>query len=157
MKRIVSACLLLLLAAQLAWAGNVDDLFYEFKEERNAEFVAVSPFLMWLGRLAVSGEDAETKEMMKKVKSLRVLDLEECSTAVKKRFAKRVDQLKTNGYESLVRINEEGEKVNILVRQKGDEIRELLIVCSSPDDCALVSIRGHFKESDLERLVEMQN
>ena len=156
MKRILT-CLLLVLAVQLTWASSVNSIFHEFKEERNAEYVSVSPFLLWIGRLAMGNEDEATKDIMKKVKSLRVLDLEDCSTAVKERFAKRIGQLKEDKFESLVRINEDGEKVNILVQQKGDEIRELLIVCCSPDDCALVDIRGNFKESDLNRLIEMNN
>ena len=67
MKRILT-CLLLLLAVQLTWASSVNSIFHEFKEERNAEYVSVSPFLLWIGRLAMGNEDEATKDIMKKVK-----------------------------------------------------------------------------------------
>lgn len=152
MKRLIGI-MALLLALQSVWAGNVGGVFNEFKDAKHADYVYVSPFLMKLGKMFMRNEDKETYDMVRNVSSVQVLDLEECSTAVKQRFTRRIARLNRNGYETMVRVNDEGEKVGILTKTKGDVIREMLIVCSGQDDCVLVRIKGKFKESDIDKLV----
>ncbi len=146
---------ILLLAAQTTWAGNVNDLFREFKDENHAEYVSIPPFLMKLGMMFADNDDAEAK-LASKINSLKVLDLEECSPAVKERFRKRVEQLDDDKYETLMHVNDAGDKVQILIRQKEDLIKEMLIICGGDDDCALILMKGNFKMEDLNGLVEME-
>lgn len=137
-----------------AKGASSDDIFTEFSSEKDAEYVNVNSFMMWLGKqFAGDGADAD---IVKKIKSVRVLDLEDCSPTVKNRFSKRVNDLDQKGYEEMVRVNDNGERVKILARKNGDIINRMLIVCSSNDDCALVEVNGKFTMDDITGVVNSQ-
>lgn len=155
MKKMIAICLLLV-AVQATWAINANQVFNEFKEARNAEYVSIPRFLMRLG-LTFADEDkdsAEAERLMHSIHSMKVLDLEKCSTGVKQRFMKRIDALSTDRYETLMRVNDEQDKVKILIREEKKTIKEILIVCSGSEDCALIQFKGDFKESDIDALVQ---
>lgn len=146
--------LLLLLACQLTYGQSLDSLFDEFGKAPNAECVRISPFLMSVGRLFAGNE--EGSEIVKKVKSMRVLDLEDCPAEVKERFGQQAKKADTGDYEELMRINDNGDKVRVLMKMKKEVIRELLFVCTGNDDCTLVQINGKFTKKDIDRLVNQE-
>lgn len=153
MKKIFITLVVLILS-QLGYAQDSEDIFREFGKEKNAECVIVSPFLMTIGKMFA--KDKDDSKMLSKINSLKVLDLEECSQSVRSRFASKMDKLKLNGYETMVQVNDEGEKVHILMKIKKDEIRELLIVCVGDGDCALVQFKGKISKNDLAELVNSE-
>ena len=146
--------LLLLFVCHLGYAQSMDSLFYEFGNERNADYVKVSSFMMKLGRM-FSGNDEDTR-FMRKIKSMKVLDLEECAPSVKERFNQKMNKMKPNDYEELMRVNDEGEKVRVLMKMKKETIRELLFVCTGKEDCTLVQINGKFTKEDIDQLVNQE-
>lgn len=146
--------LLLLFVCHLSYAQSIDSLFKEFGNEKNADCIKVSSFMMSLGKM-FAGHDKGT-EIVGKIKSMRVLDLEDCPTDVKERFHKKVKRLNLDGYDELMRVNDEGEKVHILMKTKKETIRELLFVCTGKEDCTLVQINGKFTKDDIDRLVNQE-
>ncbi len=154
-KRLVCLWIVLIALMQSVCAGNVQQVFDEFKKVNHADYVSISPFLMKLGMM-FAGTGDETDQIARKVKSLKVLDLEDCSAEVKQRFSQRIARLNEDGYETLMRINDSGEKVNILIKTKKETIREMLIVCNGPEDYCLILLKGKFKASDIDALVEQQ-
>ena len=146
--------LLLLFVCHLGYAQSIDGLFNEFGSERNADCVNVSPFLMSIGKMFAGHQ--EVSEIVGKIKSMRVLDLEECSENVKERFNKKASKLNLNGYDELMRVNDEGEKVRVLMKIKKEVIRELLFVCTGKEDCTLVQINGKFTKDDIDKLVNQE-
>lgn len=143
--------LLILLTCQLAYGQSIDNLFDEFGKEPNAECVRISPFMMSIGRLfASNGEDGK---VMRKIKSLKVLDLEECPNEVKERFGKQAGKATIENYEELMRINDQGDKVRVLTKMQKETIRELLLVCTGNGNCTLIQINGKFTKDDIDKLV----
>ena len=61
-----------------------------------------------------------------------------------------------DGYEELMRVNDDGDKVRILMKTKKEVIRELLLVCTGNDDCTLVQINGKFTKDDIDQLVNQE-
>lgn len=158
MKKLICTALMLL-AIQLSWAVNAKQLFAEFKDAENADYVSIPSLLMKMGRMFMDDDEDKSDagaDLAKKINSMKVLDLEKCSGNVKRRFMKRVNELNTDGYEELMRVNDENEKVKILIREEGTTIKEVLFVCSGPEDCALIQFTGDFKESDIEILVKQE-
>ena len=145
--------IVLFLACSLGHAQSVNAIFNEFKDEPNAECVTISPFLMSLGKMFSHGKGSE---IVSKIKSMKVLDLEDCNARVKERFNKCIDNLDTKEYETLIRANDSGEKVRILAKQKKDYICELLIVCTDKKDCTLVQMNGKIRQKDIDKLVAEQ-
>lgn len=146
--------LLLFFVCHLGYAQSIDGLFNEFGSEKNADCVTVSSFMMSLGKMFAGHE--EGTEILGKIKSMRVLDLESCTTNVKERFHQKVNKLNLNGYDELMRVNDEGEKVRVLMKTKKETIRELLFVCTGKEDCTLVQINGKFTKDDIDRLVNQE-
>ena len=151
---------LLAVCSLTACAGNTnpDEIFDSFCNEPHAECVRVPKLLLKLGTTfaAVSADDNGERQalsMASKLSSVRVLDLDDCSRDVKARFADETDRLEEKGYETLVRVNDDGEKVRICLRRENDYITELLIVNRSDDDASMVQLKGHILESEIGKLM----
>ena len=151
MKKFVFT-LLLVFVCHLGYAQGINGLFNEFGSEKNADCVKVSSFMMSLGKM-FAGHD-EDAEIIRKIKSIKVLDLESCTASVKERFNKKVNKLNLKGYDELMRVNDEGEKVRVLMKTKKETIRELLFVCTGKEDCTLVQINGKFTKDDIKRSMD---
>lgn len=149
MKKYLIAIALMIIY-QTTFAQSTKDIFEEFGKEWNAESVTISPFLMSLGRLFM---DSDTPEITKSIRSMKVLDLEDCSDKVKERFNREINNLQSEGYETMIQTIDNGEKVRILTRLEKDVIRELLIVCTGNDDCALIQLNGKIKKENIAQLV----
>lgn len=156
MKRLALILLVAVLSLPVAMAGKIttDELFNEFSSARNAESVKVNSFVMWLAKLT-AGNDSDA-EIIKNISSVRVLDLESCSSEVKARFANRATNVKLNDMEDLVNVTEDGNKVKILAKVKEEKIQKLLVMCYGPSDCCLVEINGNFDLKDLDGVVKSQ-
>lgn len=158
MKRIMTLLLILATAMQMASAKSLGRLIEDYRYQKNAEYVHVTPLLMKMAWTAM-GHDARSGEegrLVRKIKSIRTLDLEECSADVKHRFSADVQKLEMSGYEPLVTTRDDGETVKIMMKAKGDVIRELVIICSDSDDCALVWLNCKVKMNEIQSLVDMQ-
>lgn len=133
---------------------TTDELFKEFASAPKVESVNINSFLMWLAKLSV-GNDPDA-EVVKKISSVRVLDLESCPKDVKTRFANRASQVTVNDMEDLVNVNKDGNKVKILAKIKKEKIHKLLVMCYGKSDCCLVEINGKFDMNDLDGVVKSQ-
>ena len=71
--------------------------------------------------------------------------------AIGKMFMGNAQRIKD--YETLVQVNDEGEKVHILAKSKNDVIRELLIVCTGNGDCTLVQLKGKVSKEKIAKLL----
>lgn len=155
MKKYVFTLLIMLLGCQASPAQNAATLFDEFRREKNAEYVSVSPFLMFIGKMFYS-YDGEGKEIASKIHSAKVLDLDGCSPETRQRFARQFESLTRNGYETLMQINDDGERIHIQMRMEKDVVRELLIAIMEDNECSLVQVNGKIRKQDIARLVNEQ-
>ena len=143
----------MMIACQSTIAQNTQDLFEEFGKEYNAETVSISPFLMSIGRLFM---DNDTPTIAKRIKSMKVLDLEDCTDSVKARFAERANKLQLERYEPMLQVNEDGEKVRIFARPNKKGIKELLFICTGNENCTLIQMKGNIRKEDIAELVNEQ-
>lgn len=141
------------IACQTTFAQSTQELFEEFGKEYNAESINVSPFLMSIGRLFM---DNDTPTIAKRIKSMKILDLEDCSESVKARFSMQANNLHLEGYEPMIQVNEDGEKVRIFALPHKQGIKELLFICTGGDDCALIQLKGNIRKEDIAELVNEQ-
>ena len=146
--------IVMLLSAQMLCAVNVNSIINEFKDAKKAEYVSVPWILMKMGHMFMDKDDKN--DIAGRINSVRVLDLEECSERVKTRFTKRIASLNGHGYETLVRAKDQEGSVQILVKEKKDIIKELLIVCGGKDDCALIQLKGNIRQEDIDKLIEQE-
>ncbi|MBP1593459.1 MAG: hypothetical protein H6Q12_477 [Bacteroidetes bacterium] len=145
-------CISLFLVAQLSLGQNIEKLFKEFSDAPNVENVKLDKSMMNLAKSFSKGDDLGG---VKDIDSLQVLDLSKCSSEIKDKFAEKVKTLNTEGYETLVRSNENGENVRVLVKMNNEDISELVVVTTGKE-AALVKIKGKFNKSDISKLTNKQ-
>ena len=155
--RTIFISLIIMVAGVSAQAQTPGDLFQQFKGKKNAEYVHFGRLLISVFRPIVNhqSDDPAARTALRCVRSLRTLDLEDCEPEVRKQFAKVANGLKTKGYYEMASSCSEGEQTRVLVRLKGDTIREVLLLSAGDDDCSLVQIKGKVKPEDLESVVDV--
>lgn len=109
--------------------------------------------MMSLAKAIKTGDADDYTKYLKHIDSIKVLDMEDCSNAVKQQFFKDVTQLKTAGYEELMTVKEADEQTVILAKRNKTGIKELVIVDSDNDDAALIQILGNIKNSEIQKIV----
>ncbi len=152
--------ILLTLAFALAccWASAVtaDDIFNKFKDLDNAKFMNLPQELLQMAAAQGSSENAEKNEVMKKITSLDLLQIEKADEATIKQVTDMVNDFDET-YEELVRANENGEQAIIKMKRDGDKFTEMIIVAIEAGECAVVRMSGNFSSEDLEQLSKMNN
>ena len=147
MKKIF-VTLAMIIACQGLLAQSVDDIFNRFKDKEGVEYVNIPSFVLKLGRLFMD-KDGKDYRFMKGINSVTVLDMEACSSAIKKDFQQEANQLELKGYETLVQTKEKGETVKLIAKMDKDTIHELVFVITGKDECALTKMKGKIKKEDI--------
>ncbi len=146
MKKIIVATVLML-GFQMSQAQTVDGLFREFADEENATCVKVP----WLPiRLIGLFADDEDRQLVKRISSIRVLELSDCTGEVQTRFAAKVQKLKMRGYEPLLTVIDDGSHVRMWGKMKDEVIKELVIGVSGDDEATLCHIKGNLNMEDID-------
>ena len=132
---------------------SVDRLMRKYKHSPKAEYVHVPKLMMSLAKTIKTADDDDYTKYIKHINSIKVLDMEDCSNAVKQQFFKDVARLKTTGYEELMTAKEADEQTVIMVKRSKTRIKELVIVDSGDDNAALIQIMGNIKDSEIQKIL----
>lgn len=158
MKKIIIFLAIAVVAVQNVSAKSVKNLINEFRHERNAEYAHVSPLLMKLARIVVSDKDMTESDRMllRKIKSIRTLSLEDCTKEMKEKFIDETKEL-DDEYEPLLTANTDDEQARIMMKAKGKTICELIILGIDGNDCTLVWFKGKLSNDDIQKILDMNN
>ena len=132
------------------FAQSTKDIISKYKDKQGAESLNVGSVMMGLVKLIVP--DGKAKEMMKPFCSIHMVNLDECSDGVKGEFAVDAKKLKTKGYDELMRVNDNEDRVVVYTKQKGDRIKDCLVV-STGESCFLVHIKGDASMKDIDHWI----
>lgn len=153
MKKVMMIAALAFMTMTVQAQMSVDRLMRKYKHSPKAEYVHVPKMMMTLAKAIKTGDAGDYTKYLKHIDSIKVLDMEDCSNAVKQQFFKDVTQLKTAGYEELMIAKEADEQTVILAKRNKTGIKELVIVDSDSDDAALIQILGNIKNSEIEKII----
>ena len=153
MKKVMMMAVLAFMAMSVQAQMSVDGLMKKYKNSPKAEYVHVPKVMITLAKAIKTGDADDYTKYLKNIDSIKVLDMEDCSNAVKQQFFKDVARLKTTGYEELVTAKEADEQTVIMVKRSKTGIKELVIVDSGDDDAALIQILGNIKNSEIQKIV----
>ncbi len=153
MKKVMMIAALAFMTMTVQAQMSVDRLMRKYKHSPKAEYVHVPKMMMTLAKAIKTGDADDYTKYLKHIDSIKVLDMEDCSNAVKQQFFKDVTQLKTAGYEELMTVKEADEQTVILAKRNKTGIKELVIVDSDNDDAALIQILGNIKNSEIQKIV----
>lgn len=143
---------LMLLVATLANADTLDKLARKYKKYDGVVYAASIDEVEKLNdqygtKVVIKNEGKEydgIRELISKmresgVKDIRMLQLKECSTEVRTRFARDVQEAVPRGYESFMRLGDNEQFFSIyLNKRKG--CMKVLILYAGDDNCGFVEI-----------------
>ena len=153
MKKVMMMAVLAFMAMSVQAQMSVDGLMKKYKNLPKAEYVHVPKVMITLAKAIKTGDADDYTKYLKHIDSIKVLDMEDCSKAVKQQFFKDVARLKTIGYEELMTAKEADEQTVILAKRSKTGIKELVIVDSGDDDAALIQILGNIKNSEIQKII----
>lgn len=149
MKRFMCIIAALVMIMPGGMAQTVNGLFRQFKDQPEAEYRNLAPLLM--GIIKTFAIDEEDDKVIKSIKSIRVLDLEECAPEIRREYARKSRTLEPSGMEMLMQVKDEDEgTVRIWGKIKREKVEEVLVL--TPDK--MVSIKGRF---DLDKISQLIN
>lgn len=153
MKKVMMVAVLAFMTMTVQAQMSVDRLMRKYKHSPKAEYVHVPKMMMSLAKTIMTADSDDYTKYIKHINSVKVLDMEDCSNAVKQQFFKDVSRLKTVGYEELMTAKEADEQTVIMVKRSRTGIKELVIVDSGDDDAALIQILGNIKNSEIQKIL----
>ena len=148
MKKII-ATLALIIACQATFAQNIDTLFSQFKDKEGADYMNIPTLMLKFMRTFTKSNNDKSYRFIKGVKSVKVLDMEDCTQEVKAEFLQEVQKLHLNGYETLLQTKEDGEEVQLIAKMDEENINDLIILITGKDDCGLTLMKGKIKKEDI--------
>ena len=153
MKKVMLVAVLAFMTMTVQAQMSVDRLMRKYKHSPKAEYVHVPKLMMSLAKTIMTADSDDYTKYIKHINSIKVLDMEDCSKAVKQQFFKDVTQLKTVGYEELMTAKEADEQTVIMVKRSKTRIKELVIIDSGDDNAALIQIMGNIKDSEIQKII----
>lgn len=96
------------------------------------------------------GESEELINMISKVSDVKVMTIENGNAAMLADFVK---YLKKDNFEEWMTIKKEKETINFQAKQKGEDIKKLMITIASGSELVLVDVSGKFTADDISRLI----
>ena len=132
--------------------GFFDNQHYDYKD---AKFTSIN-VPMFLAKpivkkaLREDGESEELINLIKKVSDVKVMTIENGNSEMVADFAK---YLKKDNYEEWMTVKKEKETINFQAKQKGEEIKKLMITIASGSELVLVDVSGKFTADDISRLI----
>ena len=150
MKRVL-VFLLLILSPQLYGQDFVKDYINDMGDKKEDVFiVSISGKMLRIASAMSKEADKDFKELVKNIDKINMIgDLElddEEKEHLKKLFGK---------YEELMSITDEGQEVNMYLREKDGKIKEFIIYIEEDHDC--VTLINILQDIDLEQLSKLSS
>jgi len=131
---------------------GVTAAFSEYAHEEGVTSVTVPGWVIRLG--ARFGDmEAEEKALLRSVKKVRVLAIEDQNLNDEanfyKEFYKKINY--SGRFEELVHVRDDGDDIHILGLSKKDELRELIVLVSG-DENVIVYLKGKFDPKKIKAM-----
>lgn len=146
MKKILIMTLLVLMGTT-AYAQK--DVFQKYKDKDGVTTLHVPKFLMRIAGRA----DNEAKKLTDKIKGIRVMTCENSDMA-KKIKQEALAAYRSEGYEEILRVKEDGEQILIYQRTLKSGKSEFALLAED-EELAIINITGHLSLDDVRAIEDM--
>ena len=155
MKKLILSALIITMGVSLfAQSAGVDRLYYNYKGEEGVVALRIPGFLLKLAG-SIADLDREEKQLLRSLRSVTVLTIEETDLYPDVNFTEEVDLSRMKGgYQMLLEVHDGDEDVVIAAREKKGKITDLIVVVGG-DENVLVHVRGRMQSDLLENLAEV--
>lgn len=116
--------------------------------------VYISPKMFeMISKIEIEEVDPEIRSIISDLHGLRILQSDHADAP--KFYKEAASKIAINGYETLLTARDGKEDVNILVKDEGDIVNELLILVGGSDEFVLMSFVGNIDLKKVGKLSKM--
>ena len=135
---------------------SVNKLIDKMKEHENAYALTLPGWLIRTGfNLAMQDElkfEKGFQDLVKGIKRLRVLHIDEDVTIEKSKMRSLVSQIKEkDGYVDYATVRDNDNLVNVIVKEDGTKIKSLVLIANSGDGFTILNLRTDIEIEDLKK------
>ncbi len=123
-----------------------------YNEYRHAPNVIDLNFHGEIIKFAFQGEDKSTGDLIERISQLRIMIMEDKNIVKKGDYRELVSNLKDDRFEELMTFREGGSDIEILLREKGAIITDVILLLNGDDEFIMLSLEGLFRFEDLNDL-----
>ena len=159
MKTILISALTLLPLILAAQTVSINEFYRKYKvsDEENTHLTLPG----WVVKLGVGiakgqAEDKDEKQalaMGKKIGKVRILTFEDSNPVSKKDLERLTEGVRKERFEDLVMVRDEGTNVHLMIREKREKIKNLLILVNEEDSFTMVSLKSKLKYEEIQDLI----
>lgn len=155
MKRTILSLIIMAAGLSLfAQPEGINRLYYTYKGEEGVVALRIPGFVMKLAG-SMADLDREEKQLLRSLRSVTVLTIEEEHLYPGVNFTEEVDiSDMRGGYQLLLEVHDGDEDVVIAAREKNGKVTDLIVVVGGGDN-VLVHVRGRMDSDLLENLAEV--
>lgn len=158
MKKIMTICFLAFAAAGLqAQTTSFDALFQKYAGKEGITTVEVTQKLFTLCASALGESDDDIKELVSGLKGIKIITYENSEDhADGKAMYKEFEAALPSGFDELMTVNSDGEKVRFLGRVvNGTMVDELILLVDDEDEFVMIDIIGLLDFEKIGKLSDM--
>ncbi|MBK8194952.1 MAG: DUF4252 domain-containing protein [Lewinellaceae bacterium] len=150
----MKTCLLgLFLTCAIAAGAQDYGLYWKYKDYDGGIALTVPSLAIDMGSWFV--DNKTDRVLLRKINKVRVMYFENGENPVTERDLRRFDRkAKRRHLEDLLFVREGKMRVRILGKERNNVIRKIVVLVSSPDEFALVSIKGKFRWDDISKVLD---
>jgi len=135
---------------------------YDRSEESITKF-NVNSWMMGLGKLVLKMADDGTDEMKLAiklsgdVKKGKFMVIEKEKASLKKDIKHLIRSLQHDSYEDLISIRDKGSKINIMIQEDGNSVKNIILLVHEPDNFVMMSLEVDIDMDALNQLIKESN
>lgn len=158
MKKLFMALAALIIFASAARAQSLDKFFNKFSDDERFGYVSVGSGLMNLAS-AFSGVDREAKNMISKMKGVKILTLEEdTNSGLSNSFINELNDIVAKGdFETMVEAREKNERTYIYKRIDAKNNADMLIITKEPKETTVIWLKGKITPEEMAKIMNDNN
>lgn len=128
----------------------ITQFYNHYKSMEEVTNVNLRGFVLDLA--ASFADDRDARKIIRKVSHLRLLMMEDANLVSPEAYTSLIRGIKSDRFEELIMIREEGQRIEFFLREDGDTITDVLMLLHGKDEFLLLSLEGALKFSDLKNL-----
>ena len=97
--------------------------------------------------------DKEYKPVLKQVKKLRILSVENVENIDPRLMTKLYDKVDKKNYQELVEIRNKGERIFLRAKENEDTLKELIVLVNDGSELTMIELKGKIDYNQLEKLI----
>ncbi|MDX1910089.1 MAG: DUF4252 domain-containing protein [Saprospiraceae bacterium] len=127
-------------------------LYWKYKDYDGAIAFSIPRWATFIGSAFL--DEKEERQMLRKVRKVRLLFFEDGSPFSQRDMKKFTRKAKRRNLDELITVRSGKTRVNIMIKERRNTIRKVVVLFSSPDGAGLVTVKGKFRIADLNKIIE---